>query len=127
MDASELSVHRANTSAFIAADPVTLQLVRYTKTRTASGGSSRSLAAPQPEEQVFRLIPRSDATETVMTSDGTMAPVTFVLLGQWNSDMEQWDTFTLDNNEFEIAGPVSPMHTASVYERKGAVVRRGSR
>lgn len=127
MDALELSTHRQMTEKFIAADPVTLQLNRYVKTRTASGGSSRSLAVPQPDEQVFRLIPQSDAQQTALTSDGTAAQIAFVLLGKWDADMEQWDTFLLDGQEFEIAGPVTPMHTVSPYERKGAVVRRGSR
>lgn len=127
MDTLELSAQRANTDWFIKADPVDIQLIRTVATRTPSGGSVRQPAIPQPSLQQFRLIPRNDATETTMTLDGTVAQIQFVLMGRWDCDMAQWDTFSFDDVEFEIAGPITPMHTIGAYERKGAVVRRAKR
>lgn len=126
MHAVELAMHRKNTVAFIDADPIDILLVRYEKVQTSSGGVKWTLSETQPNLQTFRLIPNSDATASSMTSDGVVAPIAYTLLGLWDADLRQWDRFFLNETEFELAGPLHPVHSVdSIYERKCAVVRRG--
>jgi hypothetical protein len=118
---TELQVQRRNTAAFIAADPVDLVLVPHTKQSLPSGGYSFHEEAPRGV-QTFRLIPSNDRMPEISNSNGRMAVPTYTLLGNWDAEMERWDTFVLGGVVYEIASPVRPEHTDSPYERKGDVV-----
>jgi hypothetical protein len=117
----ELSTQRKNTTAFIAADPVSLVLTPHDKETTAAGGYK--LVPQEPREaQMFRLIPASDRMPEISNSNGRMANPSYILLGAWDCAMERWDSFDLHGVTYEIASPVRPEHTDSPYERKGDVV-----
>lgn len=130
MDPLELRVHRLNSEAFINADPVSLVLHRGTVERTASGGYRRNNPQPLADAQTFRLIPASGnvgsgKVEEIKTSTGRLSAPTYVILGKWDCNLEQWDTFLLNGTWYEVASHVRPEHTTtSVYERKADVVVR---
>jgi hypothetical protein len=122
----EMSIHRRNTKAFIDADPMTLVLTPTPLVRTASGGYKRA-EQPSREAQVFRLIPSTktqDNLKSAKSSTGRVVQIEFVLLGEWNCVMEQWDRFEFDGDLYELPTPIRPLHTTeSIYERKADVVR----
>ena len=123
MNPLELQIHRDNTAAFIAADPVTLLLRRKVKVPIADGGYSSSWV-PLFDTEVFRLIPLSDINPQVQTIDGVQLVTTYVLLGTWDADMKRGDRFTLNGADFQIVSPIRPEHTVdSRYEKKGDVAR----
>jgi hypothetical protein len=117
----EIQVQRRNTAAFVMADPLTLVLTPHTRTSTAAGGFRLDEGEPR-EPQTFRLIPAEDTAPEVSNSNGRMSEPTYTIMGLWNADMDQWDTFSLNGNVYEIASPVRPEHTLAPYERKGYVV-----
>jgi hypothetical protein len=120
MNDSELAVYRANTKAFIDADPITAVLTPQTETKGFSGTKMEAGAPRAP--QTFRLIPQNDVTPEVMTPDGIQLTPTFVLLGMHDAAMDRWDTFSLGDRKFQIVSPIRPRHTvASRYESKGDV------
>jgi hypothetical protein len=126
MNKAELDMHRKNTAAFIAADPVKLTLVTQKTKRTSSGGVVPDGDPVPRKAQTFRLIPSGDRTSEVRLTSGRVAQVTHVILGAWDSLMERDDTFSFNGEDYVIAGPIRPEHSVdSVYERKSEVVRRG--
>lgn len=123
-DATEIDFMRINTKVFIDADPISLSLTHRTRTRSAEGGWQNG-APGLPAAQMFRLIPLTDVATSVQTPDGVQLMPAYVLLGQWDSDMRRWDTFTLNDVEYAIVSPIRPefRDEAFVYERKADVAR----
>ena len=122
----EVTALRSQTKAFIDKDPSTIALIAVTQTSDGKGGKKRSWPVANIKlGQVFRLIPRSstnDRVRQVNGSDGKLSVVEFVLLGEHDSDMERFDRFSLDGEEYEIAD----IHrSTSDYQRKGDVIRVG--
>jgi len=124
MDAMELSLHRANTLAFIGANPTQVVLIPLTdRTRTSGGGWTTSDAAPR-EPQKFRIIELGSRSSVpiVRGQDGKERKVTFWLLGLHDSAMEIGDHWEADDNrEWEVGDIIIDNH----YERRGLVVERG--
>lgn len=123
-DATEMEFMRFNTKEFINADPISVQLTRTARTRSAEGGYQKGSSAPLAA-QTFRLIPQTDAAVTVQTPDGVQLTSAYVLLGEYDCDMERWDEFTLDGIKFKIVSPIRPdfRDPDYWYERKADVAR----
>jgi hypothetical protein len=120
---TELEVNRRTTRAFIAADPVSLALVPYAQHRTASGGLKQVAGTPRSAQQ-FRLIPLQDVMPQIQTPDGVQLTPQFVLMGAWNCEVERWDRFSLNGNDYVVVSPPRPEHTVeSRYYTKVDVAR----
>lgn len=126
LSAQELSSQIAQTSAFIDADPSSVVLRGITSTPDGKGGLKRTWPlSGYRDAQTLRLIPRSsqnDVVKEVMTAEGVIATVEFVLLGLPSSTIVQHDRFSWNGELWEVA----QIHrSASQYETKGDVVKVG--
>lgn len=124
MSPAELSLHRRNTAAFIAADPVAITLSRRTRVSTGAGGYKDTYAALPGAPQTLRMIPAQDKIPEIKTSSGRIVKPEYTLLGTWNSNMQEGDRFTFNGVDYELPTPVRPLHSNDVYERKADVIRR---
>jgi hypothetical protein len=124
-DAREINYQRDNTKAFIDSDPVELTLTHQEMARSAEGGQTLTPVA-ETSTHIFRLIPQSDVMTSVQTPDGTQLIPTYVLLGEYDADIRQWDLFELNNVKFIVVSPPRPDFRAEEYwyERKADVARR---
>lgn len=122
--ALELAVHRANTKAFIDADPRSIVLVRSVPVPNGSGGSLPGVPAPQPA-QTMRLMPvdATVATERRL-EDGSVLKPSWTLLGEHTADMKRGDTFSLPDG---TTGEIAYVQEKRTYQVKGEVVSRGAR
>ena len=124
MDANELAMHRANTQAFIAANPSTLTLTPRTKQKTG-GGTAWIYGTPRPA-QVMRLIDQSSTSGptpgSVRAADGIQRRVTYQLLGTWDATIGLYDTWT-DAQGF--VWTVDDLIPDNGYERRAEVSRYG--
>jgi hypothetical protein len=117
----ELRAQRANTVAFIKADSFTVVLERSVWASDGAGGTVKGDPAPLPA-QVMRLIPLRDVGSVQRTTaDGQAVEPTYALLGSYDADMERWDTFLLDDVEYEVVF----VNQSRQYETKGEVFYRG--
>lgn len=117
-----VSIHRLNTTAFIRADPSHVILDRKEKIPLSDGGYRWTSPIPQPL-QIMRLIPSSDAMPEVQTADGVTLVPSYVLLAEWDANMERGDKFSLYGANYEIVSPIRPLHTDNPYYRKGDVAK----
>lgn len=124
-DAREIDYQRINTKIFIDSDPVDILLTHHIRSRSDEGGFTTTPAVAA-SSQIFRLIPQQDVMSSVQTPDGVTLTPTYVLLGEWNCDMRQWDTFEVNGVKFVIVSPIRPDSSLEEYwyERKGDVARR---
>lgn len=99
----ELKIQRKITHAFIRAEPVDIGLSRRTESRTALGGILKNFARQLPT-QTFKIIMQSPAGASIeqRTDDGTERRVDYVLLGEWDADVQigdYWDDASGERNE----------------------------
>jgi len=114
--AEELSLLRINTTAFIDADSKQITLERRTTQSNGSGGFNETYT-PLPEAQKMRLIPLGDKSPVRQTLDGEAAQPDYMLLGEWNADLQRWDKFEDQGHRYQVLF----IHEKSSYERKGEV------
>lgn len=123
--AAELRLQRANTAEFIRWNPSVLSLTPQSRTRTATGGFKTVSGLPR-EPQRFRIIDTSSATMPSMppqrTIDGEERSTQFFLLGEWDCEMAQYDTWADDYGRWEI----TQLLPDNGYERRGVVVGHAS-
>lgn len=116
IQADELNYLRLNTKAFIDADYKDIVLNRVTRADNGAGGYTEA-EAPLAAQR-FRLIPQQGNMSPLReTLDGEAVQPDYVLLGEWNSDMQRWDTFADGNRRYQVLF----VHEKSTYERKGEV------
>lgn len=119
----ELKLNRANTLAFIAADPLTLTLQVRGSARTASGAYAwEGQAERQP--QAFKLILQSPAGGSIeqRTEDGTERQVDYILLGAWDAQIavsDYWDDEAGQRWEVKAIVPRNGYETRAVVEAHG--------
>jgi hypothetical protein len=101
MPLSENEVMRKQTAEFIAIYPQVLVLTRPV---TASDGAGGSTATPTPlAAQTFRQITQSTSPQVfTRTIDGEEVKPDFVLLGEWNVDVQIGDYYTKDGAKHEV-------------------------
>lgn len=120
---SEVEYQRRITKAFIDSDPISLSLSRPLTADDGEGGRIIG-SSSNIEMQTFRLIPQSDVMPQVQTPDGFQLTPTYVILGEYDCDLERWDRFSVAGVDFQVVSPVRPDHSiANVYERKADVAR----
>ena len=120
--AAELKVHRANTKAFIEADKKTVVLLRSTRTPNGQGGFTISAPASRPA-QTMRLIPTSgNRSIERATIEGRSVTPDFILLGEWNCDMQRFDEFVDQGMRYQVVW----VEEKRSYETKGEVVYIGT-
>lgn len=123
MSQAELTAQRANTAAFIAANPTVLILIP--RTRQKDGSGSRFVNGEPRAPQSLRLIDQSTSRNVipglVQTSDGRERLVDFMLLGPYNADIRRWDYWTDASGTWEVA----EIYPDNQYEVRAAVVRHG--
>lgn len=99
--ALELKFQRRLSAAFIAADYLMIPLLRRTRTSDGAGGVQASDPVPQPVQR-FRLLPQEDGATARATADGESATPEYMLMGEWDCDMQRWDEFVIDSRRFQI-------------------------
>lgn len=121
----ELRAQRRVTSAFIAAQPISLTLNPVVLTKTASGGVVRGRTEPR-DPQTLRLIDQSTAGGNnpglLRAGDGAQRRVTHQLLGEYDSAMEVGDWWLGPGGaRYEVV----EMIPFNGYEKRGQVIRYG--
>jgi hypothetical protein len=115
----ELKVQRKISAAFIAADPVIVILERHNRIGDGAGGF-RSVTVPQPPQR-FRLIPQEDGATARVTAEGETATPEFMLMGEYDCNMQRFDEFELNSTRFQVVYIDNRQ-----YEIKGEVIRLGN-
>jgi hypothetical protein len=121
--AYELWVQRRITHAFIRAEPVDIGLSRRSSSRTALGGVMKTFSRQLPT-QTFKLIMQSPAGASIeqRSDDGTERRVDYVLLGEWDADVEvgdYWDDESGERNEVTSMIPYNGYETRANVEGYG--------
>lgn len=118
----ELEILRRQTAAFILTDPFPIILIPRLRIQTGDGGYILTDQTPRVE-QVFRTISMSANNLVTQGQSGFQRTSPFMLLGEWDSLMADYDYFTaLDGQRWEV---ISIQHDNG-YERKGALASYGS-
>lgn len=117
---AELGAQRRITKMFIAADSITVTLLRSVFTPDGAGGEVRGEPAPLAP-QVMRLIPAGDGAQERFTSNGQAVKPTYMLMGEHDADMERWDEFEVDGITYEIVF----VNQNRQYQVKGEAAYRG--
>lgn len=120
MNAIELDVQRRLTKAFIDESPESVVLQGFDKESNGSGGF-RLTPQPPRDPQVMRLIPISTTAFERLTLDGAAVTPQFVLMGEFNCEMQRGDKFELDGKRYEIVH-IQEKHE---YQKKGETVLLG--
>lgn len=119
MRASETRMQRVNTRAFVNAASVIVVLHPNGRIPDGAGGFILSGGADRPAQEL-RLLPQNVGT-VVTTADGVERTSEYVLLGNYDAEMEVGDTFLVDGVKYEIAS-IFPFNA---YERKARVIQHG--
>jgi hypothetical protein len=123
MDATELRINRANTTAFIEVKPSSIALIPQTRRRTSAGGWVYE-DQPAREPQTFRIIELGmHQTPPILTlTDGKQRAVDFWLLGEWDANMAVDDHWLAEDGREWLVGDIV---RSNQYETRGLVVERG--
>lgn len=116
----ELAIQRKLTASFIAADTMSVVLMRSVPGPDGEGGTVLGAPSPLPA-QVMRLIPLQDGAPELMTSDGVQISPTYILMGAWDADMQRGDRFTVGTGHYEVVS----INQNRQYETKGEVAYLG--
>jgi hypothetical protein len=119
---SELNVQRKLTKAFIDTMPRSLVLTPRTRSTTIAGGYVYVLGTPKPA-QVLRLVEadRGQLEDPIRTQDGLERSNAYMLLGEWDADIEVDDIFTFEGDDFTVI----QMYYDNGWEIRAKVTRHG--
>lgn len=123
MDATELDLHRKNTTAFIAVKPSVLTLTPHEQNRT-QGGGYRLDAQPPRDPQTMRIIELGahQSPPILVLTDGKQREASYWLLAEWDADMAVNDTWMAADGREWLVGDIV---RSNEYETRGLVVERG--
>lgn len=114
---TENDIMRAQTKAFIDADPKTLVLTRRVVAPNGSGGYDATWL-PLMDSQVLRLIPQHGTMSPLReTLDGEAVQPDYILLGEYSADIKRWDSFTDNGRRYQVLF----VHEKASYEKKAEV------
>lgn len=116
----ELVVQRRLTTAFIATQPLLVDLIPREKVKRPSGGYVWSEKAPRGI-QTMRLVEPSEPSLPITGSDGIVRETQFLLIGEWDSVLGRYDVFEMDDRRWEVA----ELYHFNGYERRAAVLAYG--
>jgi hypothetical protein len=101
IELAEVKIQRRITEAFVAADYVVLDLVRTPRVSNGAGG--RAKGTPEPlRPQRFRLVPSGDGAPERTTGDGLAVTPAYMLIGEYNADVQRFDEFVKDGRRYQI-------------------------
>lgn len=116
----ELKAQRKLSAAFIRADYRDVSLLRRTRTDDGAGGTLVGEALPLAPQRM-RLLPQEDGATARTTAEGETATPEFMLMAEWDADMERFDEFEADGARFQIV-----YVDDRKYELKGEAIRLGN-
>jgi SPP1 family predicted phage head-tail adaptor len=100
MEDRELAVLRKQTAAFIRDNPVTITLNRNVRTPNGKGGFT---VTPTPQDpQTFRKVPVNAGQTQTRNIDGVEVQPKFVLIGPYDADVTNDDTFIIDGHNYNV-------------------------
>jgi hypothetical protein len=104
MDTVERAVMRKQTKQFIDDNPITVTLYRPGAQHSDGAGGVTWDPGTDLAPQVMRLITKNQAGDSVSRTnvDGTTVQPDFVLLGEYDADVKNGDTFQLDGVEARV-------------------------
>jgi hypothetical protein len=95
---------RKNLDSYIRADPISVQLSRARKQKTAAGGYVKEATTTLPAQQ-FRLVPfsrrLSDFTNPGQVS-GYVPTLKYALVGRWDADILRDDEFDYNGDHYKV-------------------------
>lgn len=122
MTTREQRAQRRITKAYVKAQPELINLVPHERLVDDQGGWTYIKKQPR-FTQMFRLIeagqPGSNATRDVTGIDGISREVEFLLLGDHCAEVELYDRFELNGDEFEVVD----IWADNGWEKRASVVR----
>ncbi len=116
----EIFARRRVLLQYIAADPVVVQFIRYTRPADGAGGWKKGPAiSPGPSPQTMRLVPykRRLTNLTDHTADGDIPNVQYSLVSRWDADVERWDEFFMNDAWFKVMGIEPKTELAAMSDR----------
>lgn len=120
IEQEELRVERMLTDAFISADSLQVVLNRTTEVSDGAGGVLLSDTAPLAAQKM-RLLPLGDGAVERLTADGRVVRPSYMLLGNYDANMQRGDTFTLSTGRYQVVF----VNENRQYEVKGEVAYVG--
>lgn len=123
-NAAELAVNKQLTRIFIEDDPVTVQLIPHGRHKTASGAYKTVPGIPKPPQTVKLIYQGGSADGIVETGDGALRKYDFVLLAEYDADVEIGDVFYEEgkpNQKWVVRG----LQPFNGYEIKAGIVSYG--
>ncbi len=104
-NALELKLRRRVLDAYIAADPVTVSLVRYPRVDDGAGAWRKGTPV-NVAPQIMRLIPykRRLTNLTDHTADGDIPNVQYSLVATPGVDVKRWDEWFYNGTWFKVMG-----------------------
>jgi len=121
--AASILANRKVTSAFIAANPVTITLTPRTWAKKPAGGRVLEEQAPR-DPQVMTLVEQTGLAgqpQPTRTVDGVERKVEFMLIGEWDAKMARNDVFSYQGKDWEIID----LYYDNGYETRALVSARG--
>ncbi len=114
----ELTMQRHLTTAFIAANPTQVTLIPRQRYRTPAGAWKYQKLDPRPA-QTMRIIEQGPP-EVLTTPDGVQRTLDYVLLAEWDAEVEPNDVFEFDGDTLEVI----EVYHDNQYETRAALMRR---
>lgn len=122
MEAGELAVMRRQTEQFIKENPTSISVVRNVRAPNGKGGYTTT---PTPQgAQTFRIVPQNRAGTASRGIDGEKIDPVFVLIGRWDANVGDSDTFELGGRNYSITH-VRGAGLSTAYETWVEVVYSG--
>lgn len=119
--AGEIGMNRTLTHLFIQMDPTDVVLIPRTTIRTASGGT-RTVDGDPRDLQTVKLIyggnTGSGRAGIIDTGDGRERQFSYVMVMEWNAEVEPWDHFTDPEGQMWEVEEVLPLNG---YEKKATM------
>lgn len=119
----EMAVQRQLTTAFIATQPIVIEMVPRTKVKQPGGGFIWQEQTARTA-QTFRLVESSSSVppRPVTGSNGQIRQMDFQLLGEWDAEIGRYDIFTLEDGEW---WEVAELYHFNGWERRASVIKHG--
>lgn len=117
----EMDLQRRITAEFISTQPVMVTLTPRLKVKTATGGYAWAKQEDRPVQRM-RLVESSGVPAELRSSDGQMRQLEFMLLGEWDAVIGQYDIFEFEPGQW---WEVADLYHFNGWERRASVIRYG--
>ena len=117
-----LARRRRQTLEAIDRNPSMVSLVRSQKTGDGIGGTHKTGTETLPAQKFRLYLSHRYASKDVNKEGGQGQLTSFELLGPWNADIKNGDSFTVDSRKFRVEGVVPVMAHGEVVSLQCAVL-----